>query len=140
MRTDRFLRKLLITVLLTIRFPGLRSQPLIILCLDLLFAIKEALDRTGTHLRRLFVIDVEHRFDRPQDDMQGYAAILPGLDHRPIQRAKKQVLGSPANERFLDLRKIIKVVNLETESRMLEDWRKIVKKRRSWETALPTEG
>ena len=89
---------------------GLRTRPLGELCLDLLAAIEQALDRAGSG--RLFVKNVKDRLDRPDDDMQRNAAFLPRLDQRPVERAQKQIPGPPPDERVFDLGKIVEVIQV----------------------------
>ena len=76
--------------------------------LDLLTAIKQALDRSCPD--RLFIEHVKNRFDRPDNNMERDPAVLPSLDECPVERAQKQVLATPAYKRFLDLCEIVVVI------------------------------
>ena len=112
--------------ILFVGFAGLRGLPFFILGFDLLAAVKEALDsaRSGG----LLVKNVKNRFDRPDHDVQRYAAVLPRLDQRPIQRAQEKILAPAADKGFLDLCEVIVVIQLGSlVSEMLDEASILVK-------------
>src|SRR5437762_13163045 len=109
MLDNGFARKLMINFLLAVAVSSdLRHGPFGKLRLYLFTAIKKALYRAV--LVRLFVEAFKNGLDRPQDNMQRNAALLPAFDQRPVKRTEQQMLSATADKGVFDLGEVIKVI------------------------------
>ena len=60
----------------------------------------------------LFIKPVEHRLDRPKDDVKRNAAVLPALHQRPVEWAEQKVFSAAADECILNFREVVVVVQV----------------------------